>query len=137
MTDEEMLDVFGDFDPSEHEAEAKERWGHSDAYRESARRTASYTKADWAAIGREVDDIYAGLAELMAAGTPAYSAAAAGLVDRHRAHLSRWFYDCTPEIHGGLGEMYSADPRFQSNIDKSRTGLAAYLSEAIAVRYAD
>jgi hypothetical protein len=137
MTNEKMLEVFGDFDPSEHEAEAKERWGHSDAYRESARRTASYTKDDWAAIGREVDDIHAGLVELMAAGTPADGAAAAGLVDRHRAHISRWFYDCTPEIHAGLGQMYSSDPRFGENIDTAGRGLAAYLSEAIAARYAD
>lgn len=137
MTNEEMLEVFGGFDPSEHEAEAKGRWGHSDAYRESARRTASYTKDDWTAIGREVDDIYAGLVELMTAGIPVESAAAAGLVDRHRAHISRWFYDCTPEIHRGLGEMYAADPRFQDNIDTAGTGLAAYLSEAIAARYAD
>ncbi|RZV41876.1 MAG: MerR family transcriptional regulator, partial [Acidimicrobiia bacterium] len=37
MTNEEMLDVFGDFHPAEYEAEAEERWGDSDAYRQSAR----------------------------------------------------------------------------------------------------
>jgi hypothetical protein len=121
---------------AEHEAEARERWGDTEAYRESARRTSSYTKDDWTAIGREADDIYAGLIDLMTAGTPADSAAAAALVDRHRAHISKWFYDCTPEIHAGLGQMYAADPRFQENIDQAGEGLAAYLSEAIAARYA-
>ena len=121
---------------AEYEAEARERWGGSDAYRESARHTASYSKDDWAAIGREVDDIYAGLVELMTTGEPADSAAAAALVDRHRAHISRWFYDCPPEIHAGLGQMYALDPRFQENIDTAGQGLAAYLSEAIAARYA-
>ena len=121
---------------AEYEAEAKERWGDSDAYRESARRTAAHTKDDWTAIGREVDDIYAGLVELMTAGTSTDTAAVATFVDRHRAHISRWFYDCTPEIHAGLGQMYASDPRFQENIDKAGEGLAVYLSEAIASRYA-
>ena len=106
-------------------------------YRDRYGRAPSYSKDDWAAIGREVDDIYAGLVELMTAGTSADSAAVATFVDRHRAHISRWFYDCTPEIHAGLGQMYASDPRFQENIDKAGEGLAVYLSEAIAARYAD
>ncbi|MHB1477491.1 MAG: MerR family transcriptional regulator, partial [Coriobacteriia bacterium] len=42
MTKEEMFEVFGDFDPAEYEEEVQERWGQSDAYKESARRTAKY-----------------------------------------------------------------------------------------------
>ena len=34
--------MFEDFDPTPYEQEARERWGHTDAYRESARRTAGY-----------------------------------------------------------------------------------------------
>ena len=71
MTNEEILDVFGDFDPSEHAAETEERWGDSDAYRESAGRTASYTKEEWEELGREADGINAAFLELMAAGAPA------------------------------------------------------------------
>ncbi|MGI9609307.1 MAG: TipAS antibiotic-recognition domain-containing protein, partial [Acidimicrobiia bacterium] len=52
-----MQKVFGDFDPSEYADEAEQRWGDSDAYRESARRTASYTKDDWTDIVREADGI--------------------------------------------------------------------------------
>ncbi|MCJ7725818.1 MAG: MerR family transcriptional regulator, partial [Acidimicrobiia bacterium] len=36
MSNEDMLGVFGDFDPAEHQAEARERWGDTAAYRESA-----------------------------------------------------------------------------------------------------
>ena len=53
MTNEEMLEAFGDFDPSQYEEEARRRWGDTDAYRESARRTAGYRKADWEQIRRE------------------------------------------------------------------------------------
>lgn len=131
MTNEEMLEVFGDFDPSQYEQEVEQRWGNTDAYRESARRTKSYTRADWQQIGREGAEINDAFLALMAAGVPADSPQARAAAERHRAHISKWFYDCSPEIHRGLGQMYLADPRFRENIDKAGTGLAAYMSAAI------
>src|SRR5688572_12885860 len=38
MTKEEMFEVFGSDDPSQYEDEVKERWGETEAYRESKRR---------------------------------------------------------------------------------------------------
>ena len=49
--------MFEGFDPSEYEKEARERWGDTDAYRESARRAASYGKAEWDEIRREAEAI--------------------------------------------------------------------------------
>jgi MerR family transcriptional regulator, thiopeptide resistance regulator len=46
LTPEERFEVFGDSDPSQYDAEVEERWGETDAYRESRRRTSSYTKDD-------------------------------------------------------------------------------------------
>lgn len=132
MTNEEMLEVFGDFDPSEYEEEAKERWGDTDAYQESTRRVAGYTKDDWKAIQSEADAINQAFLKLMAAGTPADDAAAMDIAERHRAHISEWFYDCSKEMHAGLGRMYVADARFKENIDKAGEGLAEYMSAAIA-----
>jgi MerR family transcriptional regulator, thiopeptide resistance regulator len=132
MTPEESLEVFGDFDPSEYEDEAKERWGDTDAYKESARRTKSYTKADWQRIGAESEEINQAFIALMDAGVPATSTQAREVAERHRGHITKWFYPCSPEIHAGLGAMYVADPRFTKNIDKARDGLAKYMSEAIA-----
>jgi DNA-binding transcriptional MerR regulator len=132
MTNEEMLEVFGDFDPSQYEEEVKQRWGDTDAYRESARRTRSYTNTDWQQIGRESAEINDAFIALMAAGTPPDAPEARAVAERHRAHISKWFYECPPEIHRGLGEMYVADPRFTRNIDKAAPGLAQYMSAAIA-----
>jgi len=132
MTNEEMLEVFGDFDPSQYQEEVEQRWGDTAAYRESARRTGSYTRADWQQIGREGAEINDAFLALMAAGVPADSPPARAAAERHRAHISRWFYDCSPEIHRGLGQMYLADSRFKENIDKAGPGLAAYMSAAIA-----
>jgi DNA-binding transcriptional MerR regulator len=136
MSNEDMLEVFGDFDPAEYEEEAKERWGDTDAYKQSAQRTARYTKDDWKAVQAEVDGIYQGLVKLMAAGTPADDPEAMGLAEQHRLHISSRFYDCSKEMHAGLGQMYVADVRFKENIDKAGEGLAEYLSAAIAANAA-
>lgn len=131
LTAEERFEVFGDFDPDQYAAEAEQRWGGTDAYRESQRRTGSYTKEDWLRIKSEAEQIYRRFAEAMAAGQPADGASAMDLAEQHRAQISRWFYDCSYEIHRGLGEMYVADHRFTENIDRDAPGLAAYVRDAI------
>lgn len=136
MTHEEMLEVFGDFDPSQYEDEAKERWGDSAAYKQSAQRTARYTKEDWLAVGEEADQINQQFLRLMAEDVSPEAEAAMDAAEAHRAHLSRWFYDCSKETHAGLGQMYVADVRFKDNIDKAGAGLAEYMSAAIAANAA-
>ena len=131
MSTDNMLEVFGDFDPREYEEEARQRWGHTDAYKESARRTAQYAKEDWEWIGVEADEIYRAFGLLMEGGAPADSKEAMDVAERHRAHITAWFYECTPDIHVGLGEMYVADGRFTESIDQHGEGLAGYMSEAI------
>jgi DNA-binding transcriptional MerR regulator len=132
MTPEEKLEVFGEFNPEAHGAEVEQRWGGTDAYKESVQRTKSYRKQDWDRINEESSAIYAELAKLLAAGVPPTSAAAMDGAERHRAHITRWFYSCALEIHRGLGELYVADPRFTANVDKFGAGLAAYCREAFA-----
>lgn len=55
----------------------------------------------------EADAISRALAHLMAAGVPATDARASALVEKHRAHIDRWFYPCSREIHVALGEMFA------------------------------
>jgi len=135
MTPEEKLAVFGDFDPDAHTDEVLERWGDSGTYRESIRRTATYDADTWVRIRAENDAISRRFVALMDAGVLPDAAEARVLVDEHRAHISRWYYECTPQIHAGLGVMYATDPRFAKNIDKAGDGLSAYLSDAIAAAY--
>lgn len=52
-------------------------------------------------------------------------------IHQFREHISKNFYDCTPEIFRGLGELYVNDERFTANIDKYKTGLSKFLREAI------
>ncbi len=131
LSNEDMLEVFGDFDPSEYEEETRVRWEETDAFQESAQRTAHYTKQDWEQMGREAEEINLALIHLMDGGIPADSTTAMKLAERHRAHISTWFYECTAEIHRGLGKMYVTDERFAETIDRAAPGLAKYLSDAI------
>jgi MerR family transcriptional regulator, thiopeptide resistance regulator len=133
MTPEEMFDGF---DASQHEEEARARWGATDSYAESARRTARYTKEDWATIRAEADALTRAFAEALDRGTPPGDAAAMDVAERHRLHIDRWFYPCPPPMHAGLGEMYAADPRFSANFDKVRPGLSAYVRDAIGANAA-
>lgn len=73
---EERLEVFGDFRPEEHAAEAEERWGQTEAYAESRRRAAGYDKADWQRMQAEMGAIETELVEVMEAGLADYLRAA-------------------------------------------------------------
>lgn len=131
LSSEEMQEIFGDFDPKEHEAEARERWGDTEAFQESRRRTAAYRKEDWVTIRAEVEGIEAAMAEALEGGEPSGSAEAMRLAEEHRKHISRWFYECTSEIHRGLADMYESDRRFADYYDGRSPGLSRWLSDAI------
>jgi MerR family transcriptional regulator, thiopeptide resistance regulator len=131
MSKEEMFEVFGEFDPSKYEEEAKEKWGEADAYKESKRRTARYGKKEWQQIKAEGEALAQQFVALMDAGVKPTDKRAMEVAEKHRQHISKWFYTCTYEIHRGLAEMYVADQRFTANIDRVKTGLAAFQREAI------
>ena len=132
MDEKEMFEMFGEFDPTAYEEEVCKKWGKTEAYAESARRTAKYTKADWATIRAEADAITqafaAHMAEALAPGDPK----AMDVAERHRLHIDRSFYPCPHAQHVHLGEMYVADERFAANYEKVRPGLAAFVRDAIA-----
>ncbi|MDE2870328.1 MAG: MerR family transcriptional regulator [Gemmatimonadota bacterium] len=127
----EMFEGLEDFDHAQYEDEVKERWGDTDAYRESMRRTRRYGKDDWARIRKEGDGVFARLAELMAEGAHAAGRAAMDLAEEHRSHIDRWFYPCSHEMHRCLAEMYTADARFTEYFEKRAEGLALFVQDAI------
>jgi DNA-binding transcriptional MerR regulator len=131
LTPEERFEVWGDFVPEHHEDEVEERWGSTDAYKESQRRTARYDKSDWLTIKAEAEGTMRLLAALMASGESSDGEAAMDLAEEHRQHITKWFYDCSYDLHLGLAEMYVEDPRFKENYEKIAEGLAGYLRDAI------
>lgn len=131
LTAAERFEVFGGFRPEDHEAEVERRWGGGEPYEQSRRRVASYTKADWLELKAEGAAVLEALVAVFKAGLPPDSEAARDVAERHRGHISRWFYTCTYEIHRGLGELYVMDPRFTVYFDDQVPGLAAYFRLAI------
>jgi DNA-binding transcriptional MerR regulator len=127
----EETKMFDGFDPALYEDEARERWGGTEAYQESARRSQAYGEDEWLQIRRESSDIVGELVAAMRAGEPADGPAARALAERHRDHISRWFYPCSPAMHRGLAEMYVADERFTRTYEREAEGLAAYFHDAI------
>ena len=131
LNPEEMFEVFGDHDPTEHVAEVEQRWGDTDAYRESHRRTSSYTKADWLRIRAESEQIKEDLLRAMQSGRLATSPEAMAAAEAHRRHISRWYYTVDYAMQRGLAHLYVADPRFTAHYDDRAPGLAAYVHDAI------
>jgi MerR family transcriptional regulator, thiopeptide resistance regulator len=131
MTPEERAEVFGAFRPEDYASEAEQRWGDTDAWTESKRRTAGYGKSDWTVITEDSTAIERGMARLLAAGEAPNCEAAMDLAEQHRQHITRWFYDCSYEIHRALAEMYLADGRFTAHYDATAPALARYLHDAI------
>jgi DNA-binding transcriptional MerR regulator len=138
LSPEERFEVFGTQDPAQYADEAEARWGETDAYRESQRRTKAYTKDDWIAIKAEMAGIDQAFIAAMRAGEPADGEVAMDIAERHRRHISERFYECGPEFHSNLAEMYVADERFAANYENQAEGLARYVHDAVvanAVRH--
>ncbi|MFJ3953570.1 MerR family transcriptional regulator [Streptomyces libani] len=136
LTPEEKFEVFGDYDPDEHAAEVEERWGHTEAYKESQRRTAAYTKEDWKRVTAELDAVHRRMADHLAQGVAADSAAAMDVAEEHRQFICGAYYDCSPEMHTCLGEIYVTDERFTATYEAIRPGLAVYMRDAIVANAA-
>ena len=123
------------FDNSEFEkyqAEAKEKWGNTVAYKQHCEKTKEYTKAKWNDLAAGMDEIMAEFAARMTKGFAADSKEAQNLVKRLQNHITEHYYHCTDQILAGLGQMYVGDERFKRNIDKHSVGTAAFICDAIS-----
>jgi DNA-binding transcriptional MerR regulator len=131
LTPEERFELFGNGFSEEYQAEAEERWGDTEAWAQSQRRTAAYTKEDWVRIKAEGDDVERRFTEALRAGIPADSEQAMDVAEEHRQQITRNFYDCPPAMHAGIGRMYVEDERFTAHYEQLAPGLAQYVSTAV------
>ena len=116
-----------------YEAEARERYGGTAAYREHEQKTKNYTKEKWAEANDGLMAIFAEFAACKDSGASADSLEAQALVAKLQTHITANYYTCTDEILAGLGKMYVADERFKKNIDKYGEGTAEFASEGIRI----
>ena len=116
-----------------YEAEARERYGNTVAYREHEQKTKNYTKEKWAEANDGLMAIFAEFATCKNNGVSADSPEAQALVAKLQAHITAHYYTCTNEILAGLGKMYVADERFKKNINKYGGGTAEFVAGAIEI----
>ncbi|MGV7904391.1 TipAS antibiotic-recognition domain-containing protein, partial [Mycobacterium kansasii] len=69
LTAEEQTEIFGaDWLGEGYAEEAEQRWGDTDAWKQSAERTAKLSKDDWRQLKAEGDALEAALADGLARG---------------------------------------------------------------------
>jgi hypothetical protein len=112
-------------------AEAKNRWGQTEAYKQSQSRLANYSKEDIAKAQSAMQEATNIVLEAMTQGLAPNSEMAMAGAEAHRQAISDYWYDCNFEIHKGLATMYLADPRFTSHYESQKAGLAKYIHDAI------
>lgn len=123
------FEAFDNSKLEQYAAEAKERWGNTDAYREYEKKS---EKGSMDAAAAEMMQIFAQLGKIRT-GDPA-STEAQTLVAELQQFITDHYYTCTREILRGLGEMYSVDERFAQNIDNAGgEGTAAFATSAIRI----
>jgi len=114
-----------------YENEVVERWGDTEAYRQSSAKTSKYSKDDFEAA--KVDQEAATELFVYAYGNslPLDSEKTKAAVIAHRDAITKWFYDCSIEMQKNLAVMYVEDPRFKEYYDGRVKGLAQYVHDAI------
>ena len=106
--------------------EVRQRWGSTDAYKESQQRNTDFSQA-----ASLLDAVFEEFAELDRSGTSPDDEAAKIQVEKLQRCITDNFYTCTNEILAGLGQMYVADVRFKNYIDKHGEGTAEFVSQCI------
>ena len=114
-----------------YDEEAQQKWGNTDAYRESAARTGKYTDEDFILAKKQAEAAVMMFIDAMEADQQADSPAAAEAAEAHRAAISDWFYECSYDMQVGLADMYLADSRFTQHYEDYKPGLAQYVHDAI------
>lgn len=126
---------FSPFDRRKQEAyaaEAKQRWGKTDAYKEFEEKTAGQSQSQQNAAADGLMAIFARMGAIRTAD-PA-SSEAQNLVKELQDHITANYYTCTKQILRGLGMMYIAGDEMTANIDAAGgEGTARFAHEAIEI----
>ena len=116
---------------SQFENEVHERWGNTDAYRQSTSNTSKYSKEDFEAAKVEQEAATELFVYAFGNSLPIDSPKAQEAVRAHRDAITKWFYDCSVEMQKNLALMYIEDPRFKEYYDGRVRGLAQYVHDAV------
>ncbi len=126
---------FSAFDSSKLEdyaCQAKQSWGHTQAYREFEEKTRDIPPGAQEDAARGLMAIFAEMGQIKT-GSPE-KPEAQRLVEKLQGHITRHYYTCTRQILKGLGQMYAAGGEFTENIDAvGGPGTAEFANAAIEI----
>lgn len=119
---------FSAFDKTEidkYADEAKQKWGHTDAYKEFEQKLFELPDKTDALM-----QIFEEIGEIK--HLPPNSSETQNLIRKLQNFITENYYTCSDEILKVLGQMYITDERFKNNIDKAGgIGTAAFTATAI------
>lgn len=137
LSREEQFEIFGEnWLGDDYAAEAEQRWGDTDAWKQSQARSSQHTKEQWVQIKAEGDDVNRRFIAALFAGEPADGTVATGLAEEARQQICTWFYDCSAEMHRDIAQMYVVDERFRAGYESQHEGLAQYVRNAVVANAA-
>ena len=126
---------FKPFDNTQMEtyaAEAKAKWGKTEAYREFEQKTQGQSAEKQRADGDGLMAIFAEMGAIRNSDPTGSEAQA--LVKKLQQYITDHYYTCTTQILKGLGQMYIAGDSMTENIDAAGgEGTAAFANAAIQV----
>lgn len=126
---------FESFDRSKvdrYAAQAKEKWGKTDAYREFEQKTKDQTPEQLQNTGDSLMVIFAEIGEKKHLAPNAEEVQA--LIRKLQNFITDHYYTCTPQILQGLGQMYIAGDSMTENIDNAGgPGTADFANQAIQI----
>lgn len=126
-------DLYGSLSEKEiqhYKAEAKQRWGGTDAYKQSQERVAKLSKAEIETLKTDGEAFNRELAAAIERGAKPESDEFQALVQKHFEGIN-FFYDCSMEIYRGLADMYVQDDRFAAYYRKYHADLPEKLAQGM------
>lgn len=128
MSDEALFEAFWEKYETEYAAEAEERWGKTDAWKQSQERTKHLSKEDYKRLAKEGELFMTELATFIDAGP--MDPHVQQLIREHYESL-RTYYDPTPELYRGLGNMYVDDGRFRAYFERFDPRMPEFMRDAM------
>ena len=126
------FDAFDNSKIDAYAAEAKAKWGKTDAYKEFEEKTKGQSKEQQRADGDGLMAIFSEIGAIKHLSPE--SAEAQALIAKLQAFITAHYYTCTPQILKGLGMMYIAGDSMTENINKAGgEGTAEFAHKAIEI----
>jgi DNA-binding transcriptional MerR regulator len=133
MEDKELYEGFSKEEMEAWNKEAEERWGNTDAYKQSKGKYESLTREQKLAMKKAGEDLMEEIVANMGKG--AASPEVQALVQRHYDNL-RFFYEPNPKLYRGLADMYigyQGDVRFRAYFEKHHKDLPEFMHNAMII----